>query len=298
MVQPTPTPSALPDNEVLNITELKAAITAGDLHLASGATVPADSPLCPDFDSLDEWLALNTTQYVADGHRLDQLPVLGATEFINYVINVLGISHVLDNPNPYDTSHNDYFGRSVAMSGNFCIVGAYGEDDASGSGSGKAYIFDLSTGNLLHTLDNPNAYDTPTSDQFGSSVAISDSYCIVNAYGEDDAGGSASGKAYIFDNTNGNLLWTLHNPNADGSPLGDKFGNSVALSGNYAIIGEYLSDDTSSDSGKVHIFDMTTGGYKLTFHDIICPLSPFLALNSGTVNIPFHPYHIILVLLG
>lgn len=51
---------------------------------------------------------------------------------------------------------------------------------------------------LLHTLDNPNAYGTPASDNFGYSVAISGNYAIVGAYGEDDVGGLNSGKAYIF----------------------------------------------------------------------------------------------------
>ena len=47
---------------------------------------------------------------------------------------------------------------------------------------------------LVHTLDNPNAYDTSTNDYFGWSVAITDTYAIVGAYAEDDAGGDGSGK--------------------------------------------------------------------------------------------------------
>jgi len=48
------------------------------------------------------------------------------------------------------------------------------------------------------TLDNPNAYDTSEGDQFGQSVAISETYTVVGAYYEDDAGGTNSGKAYIY----------------------------------------------------------------------------------------------------
>ena len=105
---------------------------------------------------------------------------------------------ILDNPNPYGTSVGDYFGYSVAISGNYAIVGAYGEDDAGGGNSGKAYIFNVTTGALLKTLDNPNAYGTSASDLFGASVAISGDYAIVGAFGEGDAGGTESGKAYIF----------------------------------------------------------------------------------------------------
>ena len=49
------------------------------------------------------------------------------------------------------------------------------------------------TGALLHTLDNPNAYGTSASDYFGNSVATANTYSIVGAYYEDDAGGTESG---------------------------------------------------------------------------------------------------------
>ena len=102
-----------------------------------------------------------------------------------------------NNPNAYSTSVYDYFGFSVAISGNRVVVGAYAEDDARET-SGKVYIFDATTGSLLHTLHNPNAYDTSADDNFGCSVAISGNRVVVGAYGEDDAGGTDSGKAYFY----------------------------------------------------------------------------------------------------
>ena len=54
-------------------------------------------------------------------------------------------SKVLNNPNAYGTSDTDYFGYSVAISGNRVVVGAHGENDAGGTDSGKAYIFDATT---------------------------------------------------------------------------------------------------------------------------------------------------------
>ena len=61
----------------------------------------------------------------------------------------------------------DYFGWSVAISGNYAIVGAYLEDEPVGLYSGKAYIFNVTSGALVHTLDNPNAYGTSSNDNFG-----------------------------------------------------------------------------------------------------------------------------------
>ena len=179
-----------------------------------------------------------------------------------YIFDVTtgALLQTLDNPNAYGTSAGDQFGLSVAISGNYAIVGARGEADAGGTESGKAYIFNVSTGALLHTLDNPNAYGTSLIDHFGHSVAITDTYAIVGAWQEADASGLASGKAYIFNVTTGALLHTLDNPTAYGTRAGDRFGYSVAMSGDYAIVGAKDEDDAGgNDSGKAYIFNVTTG---------------------------------------
>jgi hypothetical protein len=179
-----------------------------------------------------------------------------------YIFNVTtgALLHTLDNPNPFDSSLNDYFGESIAMSGNYAIVGAYGEDDSGGLTSGKAYIFNVTTGTLVHTLDNPNAYGTSTSDYFSVSVAIDGNYAIVGASIEGDAGGNSSGKAYIFNVITGALLHTLDNPNAYDTSANDRFGDSVGISGNYAIVGANNEDDAGgTSSGKAYIFNVTTG---------------------------------------
>ena len=179
-----------------------------------------------------------------------------------YIFNVTtgALVHTLNNPNPYGTSAYNYFGYSVRVSGNYAIVGAHQEGDAGGVNSGKAYIFDVTTGALVHTLDNPNAYGTSGSDLFGFSVGISGNYAIVGAYEEDDAGGTGSGKAYIFNVTTGALVHTLDNPTAYGTSVNDYFGSSVAISSNYAIVGAYFEGDAGGTrSGKAYIFDVTTG---------------------------------------
>ena len=108
------------------------------------------------------------------------------------------LAYTLTNPNTYDTSAGDTFGWSVAINDTHAIVGARSEDDADGDNSGTVYIYDLSDGSLVSTLSNPNAYGTSASDRFGTYVGISDNRVIVGAYWEDDANGTNSGKAYIF----------------------------------------------------------------------------------------------------
>ena len=179
-----------------------------------------------------------------------------------YIFDVTtgALVHTLDNPNPIGNSAREFFGNSVAISDSHVIVGAEQEDEQSNASSGKAYIFDVTTGSLVHTLDNPNAYDTSAGDKFGEEVAISGNYAIVGVPNEDDAGGSASGKAYIFDVTTGALVHTLDNPNAYGTGAGDYFGGSVGISGDRAIVSALQEDEAAGDnSGKAYIFNVTTG---------------------------------------
>ena len=174
-----------------------------------------------------------------------------------YIFNTVtgALIHTLDNPNVYGTSSNDYFGHSVSITDTYCIVGAYSEDDVGGTDSGTAYIFNTSTGALLHTLDNPNPVGTSSNDYFGQSVSITDTYCIVGAYQEDDSSGTDSGKTYIFDTVTGALLHTLDNPNAYGTSDTDWFGYSVSITDTYCIVGAYREDDAGGDySGKSYIY--------------------------------------------
>jgi len=102
-----------------------------------------------------------------------------------------------------DAAALDFFGSSVAISGNTALVGAFGDDDG-GSRSGSAYLFDITTGNQLFKL---TASDAAAFDLFGKSVAISGNTALVGANGDD--AGPGSGSAYLFDITTGNQLAKL-----------------------------------------------------------------------------------------
>ena len=209
--------------------------------------------------SVDDWFGFSVAisgDYAIVGALLEHGVDTGTDRVGKaYIFNVTtgALLYTLDNP---DAAADDYdnFGYSVAISGNYAIVGAYHTDDAGGVSSGKAYIYNVTTGALVHTLDNPNAYGTSAGDQFGWSVAISDNYAIVSGVAEDDAGGVSSGKAYIYNVTTGALVHTLDNPNPAGAPTDDRFGSSLAMSGNYAIVSTQYEDAGGTDSGIAYIY--------------------------------------------
>ena len=152
---------------------------------------------------------------------------------------------------PDDGALNDFFGTSVAISGNTAIVGARN----IGGDSGSAYLFDITTGQQIFKL---LADDGEAGDSFGRSVAISGGIAIVGARNDQD-NGSLAGSAYLFDITTGEQLFKLL---AEDGAVGDHFGNSVWLSGNIAIIGadgDNNDKDNGSNFGSAYLFDITTG---------------------------------------
>jgi hypothetical protein len=167
----------------------------------------------------------------------------------------------IDNPNAFGTASSDLFGYYIAAGGNYILVGVSeeGPADAGGINSGYAYVFNATTGSLLYTLNNPNAYSTAAGDSFGVAVDINNSYFAVSAPNEDDASGLNSGKVYVYNTSNGTLAGTINNPNAYGTSANDNFGSSLKIYENYLIVGASREDDASIvDSGKTYVFNITT----------------------------------------
>ncbi|MEO5721171.1 MAG: choice-of-anchor tandem repeat NxxGxxAF-containing protein [Chthoniobacterales bacterium] len=126
----------------------------------------------------------------------------------------------------------DYFGWSVAVSGNRAIVGAL-EDYAPQSGNhlGAAYIF-VRTGSQW----TQQAKLVPPAGlafaRFGWSVAISGDLAVVGA----PFGGNQRGAAYVYAFDSGQ--WTLQTQFL-GEMDNDRFGYSVAVGGDTAVFGSY-----------------------------------------------------------
>lgn len=89
----------------------------------------------------------------------------------------------------------DLFGVSVAIDGDYAIIGAHG-DDLSGTGEGSAYVFKRS-GDAWIEVGKRTASDAADFDSFGISVAVDGDYAIIGAY-LDDLSSTDEGSAYVF----------------------------------------------------------------------------------------------------
>ena len=185
-----------------------------------------------------------------------------------------------------NTDANDWFGSSVAVSGNTVVVGARFEDsNATGingaasnnvaESAGAAYVFVRSAGNWRQQA-YLKASNTDANDEFGTSVAVSGDTVVVGANGESsnaagingDQGNNAAGTAgaaYLFVRSAG--VWSqqayLKPSNTD---AGDQFGQSVAVSGDTVVVGAWFerssatgvngdqANNSASDAGAAYIF--------------------------------------------
>ena len=163
-----------------------------------------------------------------------------------------------------DAAAADRFGNSVSIGGDVIVVGATGDDHA-GSNSGSAYVFATTDGGATWSeTAKLVASDTAGGDYFGNSVSISGDVVVVGAYFDTD-GGYDSGSAYVFATTDGGATWPqTAKLVASDAAVFDRFGVSVAISGDVMVVGAYLDDDGGSGSGSAHVFRTTDGGASWT----------------------------------
>ncbi|MEZ4526249.1 MAG: hypothetical protein R2941_10050 [Desulfobacterales bacterium] len=165
-----------------------------------------------------------------------------------------------------DVAAVDYFGYTVAISGDYAIVGAYRDN----SQKGAAYIFKRDSSSGVWTqVKKLTAADGTTNDYFGYSVAIigvgTDFYYAAVGAPYDDDKGDDSGSVYIFKGNNTN--WSQHAKLTAGDGLtGDNFGGAVAISAEdtaaipennyvYVLAGAKSDDvDAVSNAGSAYVF--------------------------------------------
>ncbi len=90
-----------------------------------------------------------------------------------------------------DGKSMDFFGDGVSMNEDYILIGAWG-DDNNGSESGSVYMYDATTGSLLHHI---MPADGATPDDFGWAIVQDGMNTVIAAPGFD----GATGAAYIYD---------------------------------------------------------------------------------------------------
>ena len=204
---------------------------------------------------------------------------------------------------PSNTDAGDQFGRAVGISGERVIIGAPGEASSArrvdgnprnnrAPNAGAAYVFSRTKAKTWRQQAYLKANESGAGDSFGFAVAISGSTAVVGAMNE-DSGGKNAGAAHIYTRDPSGWSWQSV-LRAGNRGAGDKFGFSVAVSGEMVVCGA-LSEagDTTTVNGPSNnrAFD---AGAAYVFEDI-GPQAPAIAveqpvgsaLSAGTATVSF-----------
>jgi hypothetical protein len=150
---------------------------------------------------------------------------------------------------PQQTGAHDAYGSSVSIGENTVVVGAP-MTDITHLDNGAVWIYPINN----TTLGTPQKLLPPTyqvTGCFGNEVALQGNHLLIGAYGiNNKAPGSGVVYYYHFNGSQWELLQTLSASDAGG---GDRFGHSIAIDGNTAVIGAPGSSN-SRHPGKAYIF--------------------------------------------
>ena len=173
----------------------------------------------------------------------------------------------------------DNFGYTLSLSGDVLAVAAWTEDESQGSStvgggsaragndSGSTYLLERNratgTWSELTKIDSPRmtvSSEEALFDNFAKTIAIDGDTLIVGA-SEEEASDADQGTVYVFDrNTGGPNQWgeAARLRAGDGATF-DRFGTSVAISGDTIVVGATGDDDGGSGAGTAFVFDRQDG---------------------------------------
>lgn len=141
------------------------------------------------------------------------------------------------------------FGTGVASDGTLAVVGEFNADRTHDPVIlvGGAYVFDLTTGELLSKLERRSIPEPPTViDDFGGSIDLDGATALIGA------SGFGPGAAFLFDLVTGEERFQL--AGSESTSRLDRFGWSVAVDGDVAVAVTFGWRDPN-----IYFFDVATG---------------------------------------
>jgi FG-GAP repeat protein len=189
---------------------------------------------------------------------------------------------------PSSRAKNDWFGISIAVSGNTVVVGDF---DANIEDFGTVDVFVKPAGGWANMTQTATLSSSDNGTGFGTSVAVSGNIIVVGAANTSNFHDPAAtpGAIYVFVKpAEGwkDMTETVKLTASDGMP-GDAFGNSVGISGTTIAVGAFF---VNNFSGRVYVFtgngDTWTQAAELSASDsngILDYLGCSVAISGKTV---------------
>lgn len=166
-----------------------------------------------------------------------------------------------------ERSKNDNFGESLGFSGSQALIGAFKHNEGDISEAGAVYAFTRSYWSGWYYNSKLKTPYFTDKGKFGHGIHISEDYAIIGTHGDnrDSSGGNlikAAGSASIYKFIS-NRWEYVQKLVAEDRAEDDKFGWSVNLTKEYAIVGAIDKDvtnssgDVKSKAGAAYVFKNT-----------------------------------------
>lgn len=180
-----------------------------------------------------------------------------------------------------DGVDGDNFGSAVAMSGTTAIVGAPAATIGAHTLQGAAYVFTEGVpGGVWAERTKLTASDGTEFDLFGSSAAIEGDLALIGLPG---MGAGRPGTVRFF--TRSGTSWSQQKLAPPDSAPDDLFGQSVALSGNQALVGALTGPTNGLNGpGAAYLFQQTTTGWQLQHELMPSAKTPDLRFGLSTLR--------------
>ena len=150
------------------------------------------------------------------------------------------------------TETNSGFGMYVSIFEDTAVIGAIWDDDKAND-AGAAYVF-VRINDVWQEQQKLTAADGAANFLFGQSVSVSVDTALIGSF-EDVKDNTWKGAVYVFTRANG--VWSQQQKltPAD-AEADDRFGESVSVSGDTALIGAWGNDNFK---GAAYVFVRTNG---------------------------------------
>lgn len=152
-----------------------------------------------------------------------------------------------------DGGVSNHFGVALALSADGALIGADLDRVGPNRSQGAVHWY-LTQGNSVFAAGRLDSGDGAMFDRFGSAVAVQDDIAMVGAYLEQTDAGAEAGAVHWFQRSGSEWHYRgrLEAPDAS---IEDRFGISVAIDGDYAVIGAYWDViDGNVDQGSAYVF--------------------------------------------
>lgn len=152
---------------------------------------------------------------------------------------------------PDDGNANDQFAYSVAIDGTTALIGSPQADQENVQDTGAAYVYSLGAAGWqpqAKLVAHP-AYEN---DKVGGKVALKNQMALLGGIRRDDKGQDAGAViSFELEDKAWNQKQTL---TAFDAKDGDAFGQSIALTERFLVIGAPRSDAPQKDSGAAYVY--------------------------------------------